>query len=90
VLCKHEVTGSIPVSSTSLRPDGLRLGMPVCEGCRAVALAKAELLSFSCFRFAVIDVMATQEQVRPRNSGTNRFQEPQGSAFLWKREGLDV
>jgi hypothetical protein len=25
----HEVTGSIPVSSTSLRPKGLRLAQPV-------------------------------------------------------------
>ena len=44
VLCKHEVVGSIPSGSTSLRwLCQLRLGKPIeCEGCRVVAPKGAE------------------------------------------------
>ena len=38
MLCKHEVVGSIPSGSTSLRwLCQLRLGKPFCEGCHVVA-----------------------------------------------------
>jgi hypothetical protein len=40
VLCKHEVTGSIPVASTSLRPYGAANGKPAGEAGRVGAKAR--------------------------------------------------
>lgn len=42
----QEVSGSIPLSSTTLRPYGLRLGKPADEGCHA-EVAKQRKRTFS-------------------------------------------
>ena len=58
MLCKHEVVGSIPTGSTSLRRLRLlRLGKPECsEGCRAEA------------HLGVGGPAARQQTIRPRDN----------------------
>lgn len=53
MLCKHEVVGSIPTGSTSLRRLRLlRLGKPECsEGCRAGAHLGVGGLFATVFKF---------------------------------------
>src|SRR5262249_51000838 len=77
VLCKHEVVGSIPSGSTSLRANALRLGKPpTANGCRAEARrAKADYTAQRSNRFRrrvsrrAIDIV---KEGSPRPKGGSR------------------
>ena len=90
MLCKHEVTGSIPVSSTNLR--FAKVVAPKGKRRRTVRLArKASAILIRCIWFAAIrkqhhllllESMAPiqRQAVQPFGAGMGRFHEPQGSA----------
>ena len=95
MLCKHEVTGSIPVSSTNLR--FAKVVAPKGKRRRTVRLArKASAILIRCIWFAAIrkqhhllllESMAPiqRQAVQPFGAGNGRFHEPQGSGPAQKR-----
>jgi hypothetical protein len=96
VLCKHEVTGSIPVSSTKI--EGVLLKGKLI---RSSPPKPGSQILMHCFWFAAIrrqrdfllfeSMAPTQRQaIQPFGAGIGRFQEPQGSAASQKKEGATM